>query len=182
MPRLLLPALLALAACGQATSVPATAPGGAPTAPTAGVPAGFDFPALTGRVVDRADVLPAADEAGIVAKSQALERATGHQIVVVTVPSLGGHTIEDYALALGNAWGVGRKGADDGILLVVAPTERKVRIEVGKGLTVSLSDRAAQRIIDGDILPAFRSGDFARGVERGVDGVIRAIGPSGDAI
>ena len=177
MPRLLLPALLALAACGQATSVPATAP----TAALAGAPAGFDLPALTGRVVDRADVLPAADEAEITAKSQALDRATGHQIVVVTVPSLGGHAIEQYALALGNAWGVGRKGIDDGVLLVVAPTERKVRIEVGKGLTGSLSDRAAQGIIDSDILPAFRSGDFARGIERGVDGVIRAIGPSGDA-
>jgi uncharacterized protein len=140
---------------------------------------GYDFPALTGRVVDRADILPTAAEARIVAKSDALERTTGHQFVVVTVATLGGHTIEEYSRALGNSWGVGRKGANDGVLLVVAPTERKVRIEVGKGLEATLTNAEAQWIIDTDILPAFRSGDFARGIDNGVDGVIRDVGPAG---
>ena len=169
MIRVLIPAFLMLAACGQAAT----------SAPTVAAAPGYDFPALTGRVVDRADILPAADEARIVAKAEALDRATGHQVVVVTVPSLGGHAIEDYALALGNSWGVGRKRADDGVLLVVAPTERKVRLEVGKGLEATLTNAEAQRIIDTNILPAFRSGDFVRGIDDGVDGVIRDVGPTG---
>jgi uncharacterized protein len=167
--RVLTPVLLTLAACGQ----PAT------SAPTAAATPGYDFPALTGRVVDRAGVLPTADEARIVAKSDALERTTGHQFVVVTVPTLGGHAIEDYSRALGNSWSIGRKGAKDGVLLVVAPTERKVRIEVGKGLEATLTNAEAQRIIDADILPAFRSGDFVGGIDNGVDGVIRDVGPAG---
>jgi uncharacterized protein len=166
--RVLTPVLLTLAACGQ----PAT------SAPTAAATPGYDFPALTGRVVDRADILPTADEARIVAKSDALARTTGHQFVVVTVPTLGGHAIEDYSRALGNSWSIGRKGAKDGVLLVVAPTERKVRIEVGKGLEATLTNAEAQRIIDADILPAFRSGDFVGGIDNGVDGVIRDVGPA----
>jgi uncharacterized protein len=167
--RVLTPVLLTLVACGQ----PAT------SAPTVAAAPGYDFPALTGRVVDRAEILSAADEARIVAKSDALERATGHQFVVVTVPTLGGHAIEEYSQALGNSWRVGRKGANDGVLLVVAPTERKVRIEIGKALEATLTNAEAQRIIDTDILPAFRSGDFVRGIDGGVDGVIRDIGPTG---
>jgi uncharacterized protein len=167
--RVLTAVLLMLAACGR----PAT------SAPTTAAAAGYDFPALTGRVVDRAGILPAADEARIGAKVEALDRATGHQIVIVTIPNLGGHAIEDYSLALGNRWGIGRKRADDGVLLVVAPTERKVRIEVGKGLEATLTNAEAQRIIDTDILPAFRAGDFARGIDNGVDGVIRDVGPAG---
>ena len=169
MIRVLTPVLLTLAACGQ----PAT------SAPTAAATPGYDFPALTGRVVDRADILPAADEARIVAKSDALERTTGHQFVVVTVPTLGGHAIEDYSRALGNSWSIGRKGANDGVLLVVAPTERKVRIEVGKGLEATLTNAEARRIIDADILPALRTGDFVGGIDHGVDGVIRDVGPAG---
>jgi uncharacterized protein len=167
--RVLAPVLLTLVACGQ----PAT------SAPTAEATPGYDFPALTGRVVDRADILPSADEARIVAKSDALARATGHQFVVVTVPTLDGHAIEEYSRALGNSWGIGRKGANDGVLLVVAPTERKVRIEVGEGLEATLTNEKAQRIIDTDLVPAFRSGDFVRGIDDGVDGIIRDVGPAG---
>lgn len=169
MIRVLTPVLLMLAACGQ----PAT------NATVVAATPEYDFPALTGRVVDRADILPAADEARIVAKAAALDRATGHQLVVVTIPSLGGRAIAEYSRALGNRWGVGRKGADDGVLLVVAPTERKVRIEVGKGLETTLTNAEAQRIIDTGILPAFRSGDFVDGIDRGVDGVIHDVGPAG---
>ncbi len=165
--RLLIPALLALAACGQ------TAPSAAVKAP----PAGYDFPALSGRVVDRAGILPAADRNAIAAKTGALERATGHQLVVVTVKSLGGHTIEDYANVLGNYWGIGRKDLNDGVLILVAPTERKVRIEVGRGLETALTDPEAGRIIDRAMLPAFRSNRYPAGIEAGVAGVIREIGP-----
>lgn len=166
---MLLTALLALAACGQAAtgSPPKTAP------------AGYDFPALTGRVVDRADLLPAAAEAKIDGEARALERATQHQLVVVTVPTLGGHPIEDYARELGNSWGVGRKGINDGVLIVVAPNEHHVRIEIGKGLEATLTNAKAQRIIDTEILPAFRSNDFVRGIEGGVDGVARELGGDG---
>jgi uncharacterized protein len=172
MIRVLAPVLLTLGACGQPTT----------STPNAVATSGYDFPTLTGRVVDRADILPTADEARISAKSDALARATGHQFVVVTVPTLGGRAIEDYSQALGNSWGVGRKGANDGVLLVVAPTERKVRIEVGRGLEAMLTNAETQRIIDTNILPAFRSGDFVRGIDGGVDGVIRDVGPAGGGV
>jgi uncharacterized protein len=128
-------------------------------------------------VVDRADLLPPAAEAHIAAQSSALEQATGHQLVVVTVTGLGGHAIEDYGLKLGNYWGVGGKGANDGILLIVAPKERKVRIEVGKGLELTLRDEDAAAILRDDVLPAFRHGDMACGIQAGVDDVIRELTP-----
>ena len=148
----------------------------APARPVA--PAGYDFPALSGRVVDAANLLPASSRAAIAGKVAALEQRTGHQFVVVTVPSLGGHPIEDYGVTLGRTWGIGRKGINDGVLLIVAPVERKVRIEVGYGLERALRDEEARAIIDSAILPAFRAGDFPRGIAAGVDGVIREISPS----
>lgn len=146
----------------------------APAKPAA--PSGYQFPELTGRVVDAAALLPPDDEAAISAKSAALEKTTGHQLVVVTVPSLGGHSIESYGLNLGRTWGIGRKGIDDGVLLIVAPKERKVRIEVGYGLESTLRDEEAGAIIETAILPAFRAKDFPRGVAAGVDGIINEIG------
>ena len=86
----------------------------------------------------------------------ALEKDTGHQFVVVTVPSLTGHTIEDYGVTLLRTWGIGRKNINDGVLLIVAPRERKVRIEVGYGLEGALRDEEAKAVIDTAILPAFR--------------------------
>jgi uncharacterized protein len=158
--------VLALAGCGTS----------APAKPVA--PAGYDFPALSGRVVDAANLLPAAARTAMVGKLAALERRTGHQFVVVTVRGLGGHSVEDYGLNLGRTWGVGRKDINDGVLLIVAPAERKVRIEVGYGLENALRDEEARAIIDSAILPAFRAGDVPRGIAAGVDGVIREISPS----
>lgn len=155
-----------LAGCGSS----------APARPAA--PAGYDFPALSGRVVDAANLLPASSRTTITQELAALEQRTGHQFVVVTVPGLGGHTIEDYGVTLGRTWGIGRKGVNDGVLLVVAPVERKVRIEVGYGLERALRDEEARTIIDSAILPAFRARDFPRGIAAGVDGVIREISPS----
>lgn len=143
------------------------------------MPAGYAFPALTGRVVDKADLLSPAQEAALSAQSTALEKATGHQFVVVTVPGLGGHAIEDYGRALGNYWHVGRKAGNDGVLLLVAPTERKVRIEVGYGLERTLSDPRAAEIIAHDILPPFKAGDLPGGIVAGAAAIIRTLNPAG---
>jgi uncharacterized protein len=157
--------LLLLTGCGNA----------APARPAAS--AGYDFPSLSGRVVDAAHLLPPDSRAAIAGKLKALEVRTRHQFVVVTVPSLRGHSIEDYGVTLGRSWGIGRKDIDDGVLLIVAPNERKVRIEVGYGLETALRDEEAKSIIDTAIMPAFRAGDFPRGIAGGVDGIIREISP-----
>src|SRR5690606_9503078 len=99
---------------------------------------------------------------------EALERDTTDQLVVVTVPDLQGREIEDYGYQLGRAWGIGQAENDNGVLLIVAPIERKVRIEVGYGLEGVLTDALSALIIQNQILPAFRDGDYALGVAQGV--------------
>ena len=129
------------------------------------------FPALTGRVVDQAGLLTPAKETELTARLEALERDTSDQLVVVTVDSLQGREIEDYGYRLGRAWGVGQAGTDNGVLLIVAPNERKVRIEVGYGLEPILTDGLSALIIHNEILPAFREGRFERGIEQGVTAI-----------
>ena len=126
------------------------------------------FPQLTGRVVDDADLLSAADIAELDAGLKALEDKSSDQVVVVTLPSLQGFTIEDFGYQLGRRWGIGTKEKDNGVLLIVAPNERKVRIEVGRGLEPLLTDAMSNVIINGAILPRFRSGDYAGGIKEGV--------------
>jgi uncharacterized protein len=139
------------------------------------------FPALTGRVVDEAGILGAPLRAALTADLADLEAKTTHQLVVVTVRSLQGLTIEDYGVLLGRAWQIGQKGKNNGVLLLVAPTERKVRIEVGYGLEGELTDAVAKLIIEGSILPSFREGDMAAGVSRGTYAIIRVLsGESAD--
>ncbi|MDZ4370640.1 MAG: TPM domain-containing protein, partial [Phenylobacterium sp.] len=121
------------------------------------------FPPLTGRVVDNANLLAPATEARLTAELAALETQTGHQVVVATVPDLQGYEIEEYGYQLLRAWGVGRAKEDDGVILLVAPTERKVRIEVGYGLEPVLTDALSSVIIRREILPAFKDGDFEKG-------------------
>jgi uncharacterized membrane protein YgcG len=127
-------------------------------------------PALefTGRVVDAAGILDDAAEAKLTTQLAALEKEVGPHVVVVTTPSLGGRKIEDYSHDLGNAWGVGDKKRDDGLLLVIAPNDRKVRIQLGTGLESVLSDELCSNIIVNDILPALREGAFADGAASGV--------------
>ena len=137
------------------------------------------FPPLTGRVVDQAALLDTVAEARIDAKLTELEAKTSTQLVVVTLHSLGGYDISDYGYQLGRAWGVGQKGKNNGMLLIVVPTERKVRIEVGYGLEGLLTDAVSRLIISNAILPRFRAGDFPGGIERGVDDIIQVL--SGDA-
>jgi uncharacterized protein len=126
------------------------------------------FPALTGRIVDEAGLLSAEDKAAITKELEAIEAASTDQLAVVTLNSLQGYPIEDFGYQLGRAWGIGQKGKDNGILLIVAPNERKVRIEVGYGLEPVMTDAMSKFIIDNAILPQFRNGDFAAGIRAGV--------------
>lgn len=134
-----------------------------------------ELPALTGRVVDNADMLSAAAEQALTQQLAAHEQTTGNQIVVVTLPDLQGYTVEDFGYQLGRHWGIGRKENDNGALLLVAAAERKVRIEVGYGLEGALTDALASSIIHSVILPQFRLGDFEGGITRGVDAVLAAV-------
>jgi uncharacterized protein len=137
----------------------------------AGASAQPAFPPLTGRVVDRADLLSPAVEAELTTKLEALEAESSDQVVVATIPDLQGYEIEEYGYQLGRAWGIGQNDTNNGVLLIVAPNERKVRIEVGYGLEGVLTDGLSGLIIQRQILPAFRDGDFERGVVQGVDAI-----------
>ena len=137
------------------------------------------YPQLTGRVVDDADLLSAADIAELDTGLKALEDKSSDQVVVVTLPSLQGFTIEDFGYQLGRLWGIGTKEKDNGVILIVAPNERKVRIEVGRGLEPLLTDAMSNVIINGAILPRFRSGDYAGGIKEGVKGIELVL--TGDA-
>lgn len=129
------------------------------------------FPALEGRVVDQAELLSPAAETALTTRLEALERDTTDQLVVVTVPDLQGYEIEDYGYRLGRAWGIGQADKNNGVLLLVAPNERKVRIEVGYGLEPILTDALSALIIHDRILPAFREGYYERGITQGVEAI-----------
>ena len=133
------------------------------------------FPTLSGRVVDEARILMPETEAAITARLAQLETETGDQFVVVTLSSLQDYEIEDYGYRLGRAWGIGHAENDSGVLLIVAPNERKVRLEVGYGLEPVLTDALSNQIIQNDILPPFREGGYARGITAGVDAVITQL-------
>jgi len=134
-----------------------------------------NFPALTGRVVDGANILSAATKEDLTTKLAALEQKTSRQLVVVTIPSLQGYEISDYGYQLGRAWGIGQAKMNNGILLIVAPTEHKVRIEVGYGLEPIVTDALSSVIIQTQILPKFRAGDFNGGVEAGVAALVQQL-------
>jgi uncharacterized protein len=133
------------------------------------------FPELTGRVVDNADLLTPETEAALSAKLEALEAQSQRQLVVVTVPDLQGYDIADYGYQLGRAWGLGDAERNDGAVLLVAPNDRKVRIEVGYGLEGYLTDALSSLIIQNQILPAFRDGDFPGGIVAGTDAIIAQL-------
>jgi uncharacterized protein len=137
------------------------------------------FPALTGRVVDEAGILDAGTRSALTANLAGLESKTTDQLVVATVRSLQGTSVEDYGNRLFRAWTLGQSGKNNGVLLLVAPNERKVRIEVGYGLEGTLPDAVSKLIIENGILPRFRANDFAGGITRGVDDVIQVL--TGDA-
>lgn len=187
------PARLWLAACLGLTASLAIGPGAlAPAAAQqAESPANqtLSFPRLTGRVVDEANILDPQTEAQLGAISAGLERQTTDQLVVVTLASLRGREIEDYGYQLGRHWGIGQSGKgaaaggtkpkDNGVLLIVAPNERKVRIEVGYGAEGRLTDAISSVIINQAVLPRFRAGDYAGGILRATQDIAQVLG--GDA-
>ncbi len=129
------------------------------------------FPALSGRVVDEARILMPATEAALTEKLAKLEADTGDQFVVVTLESLQDYEIEDYGYRLGRHWGIGQAENDRGVILIVAPHDRKVRLEVGYGLEPVLTDAMSNHIIQTEVLPAFRDGGYARGIDAAVEAV-----------
>lgn len=139
-------------------------------------PSSLTFPALTGRVVDGAGLLSEANRAAITASLASLEAKTTDQLVVVTLKTLQGITIEDYGYQLGRRWKIGQKDKDSGVLLIVAAAERRVRIEVGYGLEGTLTDAATRLIIENSILPAFKTGDFSGGIRNGTGQIVRILG------
>ncbi len=138
----------------------------------AGSASAREIPFLTGRVNDTAGIVPAEVRERVEGKLAQLEKASGAQIAVLTIASLEGEPLEEYALKVAQTWKLGRKGVDDGALLLVARDDRKMRIEVGYGLEAKLTDIACKRILDDVVRPAFRDGDFGKGIESGVDAMI----------
>jgi len=134
-----------------------------------------DFPALTGRVVDEAGILSVQAESELVAQLAAHEQSTSNQIVVVTLKSLRGYEISDYGVQLGRHWGIGQKGKNNGALLIVAPAERKLRIEVGYGLEGVLTDAVSRDIIERAIKPPFRQQNYEQGIRAGVGAMLAAL-------
>ncbi|MDX1804661.1 MAG: TPM domain-containing protein [Alcanivorax sp.] len=133
------------------------------------------FPALDGRVVDNAGLLSASERQALTAKLAQAEKGTSNQLVVVTLADLQGYDIADYGYQLGRHWGIGSKEHNNGVLLIVAPKERKVRIEVGYGLEGTLTDALSSIIIQREILPAFKQGHFYAGINAGTSAILQAI-------
>jgi uncharacterized protein len=140
----------------------------------------FTFPALSGRVVDAAGIIAPERRSTIDAKLAAHEAKTSDQLVVATVPSLQGTAIEDYANRLFREWKLGEAKTNNGVLLLVAPNERKVRIEVGYGLEGALTDALSKVVITTAITPKFKTGDFAGGIEAGVDAILSILSTDAD--
>lgn len=134
------------------------------------------FPALTGRVVDDAHILSSDSVAHLDQILEDYERGTGNQVVVITLPSLQNYDIADYGYQLGRAWGIGQKDKNTGALLIVAPNERKVRIEVGYGLEGTLTDAQSEIIIQNVILPYFKQGAMEQGVIAGTQAILDVLG------
>ncbi len=134
-----------------------------------------DFPKLAGRVTDAAAILPPDVEARLEQKLAALEQQSQRQLVVATIPDLQGYDIADYGYRLGRSWGIGDAQRNDGALLIVAPKDRKVRIEVGYGLEPVLTDGLSFLIINTKIVPHFKQGDMPGGIEAGTDAIITQL-------
>jgi uncharacterized protein len=137
----------------------------------------LEVPHLTGRVVDLAGLIPPEIEGRITAKLADQESRTTDQVAVLTIASLEGEPIEKYSLRVARTWGLGQKKRNNGVLLLVSRDDRQMRIEVGSGLELVLTNERCQRILDDILRPAFRKGDFGGGIERGVEAILKALGP-----
>jgi uncharacterized protein len=138
--------------------------------------ADITFPPLTGRVVDEVGVLSGEADERLTNELAGHEQRTGQQVVVAVVKSLQGQSIEDYGYQLGRSWGIGQKGKNTGAILLVAPNERKMRIEVGYGLEGELTDAISSTIINGIIKPRFQEGDLQGGIVLGAEQILRTLG------
>jgi uncharacterized protein len=132
-------------------------------------------PKLAAHVVDQTGTLTAPEREALDAKLAAFERERGSQIAVLIVPSIGTEPIEDFATRVTDEWQLGRKGVDDGVLFAIAKQERKIRIQTGRGVQGTLTDALSKRIIAEIVAPRFRNGDFAGGIDAGVDAIILAV-------
>ncbi len=137
--------------------------------------AAVSFPKPEGWVTDRAGLLDPTAKARLEQLLTEVDRKSGVEIAVVTLPTLGGRSVEEVAVELFHAWGIGKKGKDEGLLLLVASKERKLRIEVGYGLEGTIPDGLAGEIIRETITPRFRQGQFAEGIETGVRQIVETI-------
>ena len=142
----------------------------------------LDVPYLSGRVVDEAGMVPPATRERIEQKLAAFEQETGAQVAVLTVPSLQGDSLEGFSVKVAETWKLGRKGKDDGVLLLIARDDRKMRIEVGYGLEGTLTDLKSARILSDVIRPRFRAGDFGGGIEAAVDAILGTLRGNPEAI
>ena len=134
-----------------------------------------DFPTLNDRVTDTARLLSPGTRNTLINELAAHERASSNQVVVVTVKSLQGYSIDDFGNRLGRHWGIGQKERDNGVLLIVAPNERKVRIEVGYGLEGTLTDALSHSIIQTVILPQFKKNNMQQGIVNGTRAIVQAL-------
>lgn len=148
----------------------------------AGTSQPLTFPALSGRVVDEAGLLDPADRVALTDSLASLEAKTTDQLVVVTLKSLQGTTIEDYGYQLGRRWQIGQKDKNNGVLLIVASVERRVRIEVGYGLEGMLTDAITKYIIETSILPRFKAGDLSGGIKIGVEQIAQVLRGDADGL
>jgi uncharacterized protein len=135
----------------------------------------LEVPRLQGYVNDYAGLLSAASAQKIGEELKSFEQSDSTQIVVLTIPSLEGENLEDYSIKVAEAWKIGQKGKDNGAIILVARNERKIRIEVGRGLEDRLTDLVSGRIIRYEIAPRFKAGDYDGGIEKGVSSVIAAV-------
>ncbi|MBX3329925.1 MAG: TPM domain-containing protein [Nitrospira sp.] len=137
--------------------------------------AALDVPPLTGRIVDLAHVLPSSTVESLTAQLAAHETQSSNQVAVLIVPSLEGESFEEFSHRVATSWKLGQKGTDNGVLLLVAIRERKVRIEVGYGLEGVLTDARSAQIIRNEIVPRFRAGEMAGGVTGGINAIVKTI-------
>jgi uncharacterized protein len=135
-------------------------------------------PRPQGAIYDEANLLPAAEEAQLDQQLRDFDAKTGDAVIIATVNSLQGDTVEDYATRLYETWGIGSAERDTGVLLLVAPNEHKVRIEVGYGLTPYITDILSGRIIRNDVTPRFKAGDFPGGIQAGVNAILTQLSKS----
>jgi uncharacterized protein len=148
----------------------------------AGGAVAFNFPSLTGPVVDAAKILSNESHLSIDRKLRDYQARSGHQVVVATVPSLEGYEIREYGNQLFRRWAIGDKERNDGVLILIAPNERKVSIEVGYRAEPELTDAISKIIIENGMVPHFKGGDYAGGINAGIDDIARALGGETNAI